>query len=172
MCRHAVTSSREHRYSPAHRLVRPSPEHPLNAARGGWLERWDPQGGWGGWGGRIRTFNLLIQSQLRYRCATPQFRTFAVYPRLRASKLRLLACRQAHLQRAERDHPILAQNATRAEGVAVTAGPGDNDAIALAHRPDESSLTYKRRYTRQNLSWVIRIGSKLALHIPALVALN
>src|SRR5690348_4296538 len=25
-----------------------------------------------GWGGRIRTFNLLIQSQLRYRCATPQ----------------------------------------------------------------------------------------------------
>ena len=26
----------------------------------------------GGWGGRIRTFNLLIQSQLRYRCATPQ----------------------------------------------------------------------------------------------------
>ena len=29
--------------------------------------------GWGlGWGGRIRTFNLLIQSQLRYRCATPQ----------------------------------------------------------------------------------------------------
>ena len=28
----------------------------------------------GGWGGRIRTFNLLIQSQLRYRCATPQGR--------------------------------------------------------------------------------------------------
>src|SRR5690242_20150831 len=27
-----------------------------------------------GWGGRIRTFNLLIQSQLRYRCATPQIR--------------------------------------------------------------------------------------------------
>jgi hypothetical protein len=27
-----------------------------------------------GWGGRIRTFNLLIQSQLRYRCATPQAR--------------------------------------------------------------------------------------------------
>ena len=129
-------------------------------------------GGGSGWGGRIRTFNLLIQSQLRYRCATPQFRTFAVYPRLRASKLRLLACRQAHLQQAERDHPILAQNATRAEGVAVTAGPRDNDAIALAHRPDESSLTYKRRYTRQNLSWVIRIGSKLALHIRALVALN
>src|SRR5690348_11138564 len=29
-------------------------------------------GGGCGWGGRIRTFNLLIQSQLRYRCATPQ----------------------------------------------------------------------------------------------------
>ena len=29
---------------------------------------------WFGWGGRIRTFNLLIQSQLRYRCATPQTR--------------------------------------------------------------------------------------------------
>ena len=29
----------------------------------------------GGWGGRIRTFNLLIQSQLRYRCATPQTNT-------------------------------------------------------------------------------------------------
>ena len=28
-----------------------------------------------GWGGRIRTFNLLIQSQLRYRCATPQLRS-------------------------------------------------------------------------------------------------
>src|SRR5438445_11640045 len=27
-----------------------------------------------GWGGRLRTFNLLIQSQLRYRCATPQTR--------------------------------------------------------------------------------------------------
>src|SRR5450759_4010949 len=25
-----------------------------------------------GWGGRIRTFNLLIKSQLRYRCATPK----------------------------------------------------------------------------------------------------
>jgi hypothetical protein len=33
-----------------------------------------PQGG--GWGGRIRTFNLLIQSQLRYRCATPQVPPF------------------------------------------------------------------------------------------------
>ncbi len=30
-----------------------------------------------GWGGRIRTFNLLIQSQLRYRCATPQGRPAA-----------------------------------------------------------------------------------------------
>src|SRR5713226_3118849 len=29
----------------------------------------------GGLGGRIRTFNLLIQSQLRYRCATPQLRS-------------------------------------------------------------------------------------------------
>ena len=25
-----------------------------------------------GWGGRIRTFNLPVQSRLRYRCATPQ----------------------------------------------------------------------------------------------------
>ena len=33
----------------------------------------------GGWGGRIRTFNLLIQSQLRYRCATPQQARSAAY---------------------------------------------------------------------------------------------
>src|SRR6266567_4088241 len=38
---------------------------------------------WGGWGGRIRTFNLLIQSQLRYRCATPQLNNFALARYLR-----------------------------------------------------------------------------------------
>jgi hypothetical protein len=50
----------------------------------------------GGWGGRIRTFNLLIQSQLRYRCATPQ-RLFPNASRATHSKRRPVACRYSRV---------------------------------------------------------------------------
>ncbi len=55
-----------------------APERLHDAAGRRWKRLPDPEGisasraGGHGWGGRIRTFDLLIQSQAPYRLATPQ----------------------------------------------------------------------------------------------------